>query len=174
MRLKGDHFYLWWAFNTNIGQFPPLYFVTTSWKKVIWLLVAQFAKKIYLAGKLSKKQWYGGITCKECLQKQYAKNSVPAWKIAKNHWLLQLAHQREPSLHTISENWNSNPNPETHLNQTEHQCCIVRFARCYPKFCIGFKIRKSRSEQLLLSGSGHSKWFSSAALKGVMWDWVEQ
>ena len=27
----------------------------------------------------------------------------------------------------------------------------------YPKFCIGFKIRKSRSEQLLLSGSGHSK-----------------
>ena len=44
----------------------------------------------------------------------------------------------------------------------------------YPKFCIGFKIRKSRSEQLLLSGSGHSKWFSSAALQGVMWDWVEQ
>ena len=31
-------------------------------------------------------------------------------------------------------------------------------ANCYfPKFCIGFKIRKSRSEQLLLSGSGHSK-----------------
>ena len=27
----------------------------------------------------------------------------------------------------------------------------------YPKFCIGFKIRKSRSEQLLLSGLGHSK-----------------
>ena len=30
-------------------------------------------------------------------------------------------------------------------------------ALMYPKFCIGFKIRKSRSEQLLLSGSGHSK-----------------
>ena len=44
----------------------------------------------------------------------------------------------------------------------------------YPKFCIGFKIRKSRSEQLLLSGLGHSKLFSSAALQGVMWDWVEQ
>ena len=27
----------------------------------------------------------------------------------------------------------------------------------YPKFCIGFKIRKSRCKQLLLSGSGHSK-----------------
>ena len=27
----------------------------------------------------------------------------------------------------------------------------------YPKFCIGFIIRKSRSEQLLLSGLGHSK-----------------
>ena len=44
----------------------------------------------------------------------------------------------------------------------------------YPKFCIGFKIRKSRCKQFLLSGSGHSKWFSSAALQGVMWDWVEQ
>ena len=54
------------------------------------------------------------------------------------------------------------------------------FIRCtimdimYPKFCIGFKIRKSRCKQLLLSGSGHSKWFSSAALQGVIWDWVEQ
>ena len=52
------------------------------------------------------------------------------------------------------------------------RCTFER--RNYPKFCIGFKIRKSRSEQLLLSGSGHSKWFSSAALQGVMWDWVEQ
>ena len=51
---------------------------------------------------------------------------------------------------------------------------ISNIKTIYPKFCIGFKIRKSRSEQLLLSGSGHSKWFSSAALQGVMWDWVEQ
>ena len=33
----------------------------------------------------------------------------------------------------------------------------VNLTANYPKFCIGFKIRKSRSEQLLLSGSGHSK-----------------
>ena len=32
-----------------------------------------------------------------------------------------------------------------------------KYGETYPKFCIGFKIRKSRSEQLLLSGSGHSK-----------------
>ena len=53
-------------------------------------------------------------------------------------------------------------------------CACPSACTLYPKFCIGFKIRKSRSEQLLLSGSGHSKWFSSAALQGVMWDWVEQ
>ena len=36
-------------------------------------------------------------------------------------------------------------------------CDVVFQHNNYPKFCIGFKIRKSRSEQLLLSGSGHSK-----------------
>ena len=34
---------------------------------------------------------------------------------------------------------------------------FISYHDIYPKFCIGFKIRKSRSEQLLLSGSGHSK-----------------
>jgi len=40
--------------------------------------------------------------------------------------------------------------------RTEEAACKSAEAE-YPKFCIGFKIRKSRSEQLLLSGSGHSK-----------------
>ena len=57
---------------------------------------------------------------------------------------------------------------------TTKSCSKRRYSQNYPKFCIGFKIRKSRCKQLLLSGSGHSKWFSSAALQGVMWDWVEQ
>ena len=43
-----------------------------------------------------------------------------------------------------------------------------------PKFCIGFKIRKNNAEQFWRSGFGYSKGCSSAALHGVIWDWVEQ
>ena len=44
----------------------------------------------------------------------------------------------------------------------------------YTKFCIGFKIRKSQCRTTLRLQFGNSKWFSSAALHGVILDWVEQ
>ena len=90
-------------------------------------LVAQFAKKIYLAGKFSKNQCFGTKTCKKCLQQQNAKNKVPAWEFAKK-LLGATACTSTWAGTTINENWNSDPNPETHPNQTEQQCCIVRFA----------------------------------------------
>ena len=48
------------------------------------------------------------------------------------------------------------------------------FSYNYPKFCIGLKIRKSRCRTTLSLQFGYSKWFSSAALHGVIWEWVEQ
>ena len=44
----------------------------------------------------------------------------------------------------------------------------------YTKFCISFKRRKSRCRTTLRLQFGYSKWFSSAALHGVILDWVEQ
>ena len=43
------------------------------------------------------------------------------------------------------------------------------FIANYPKFCIGLKIRKSRCRTTLRLRFGYSKWFSSAALHGVIW-----
>ena len=37
------------------------------------------------------------------------------------------------------------------------KCLLAILHLKYPKFCIGFKIRKADAEQLLLSSSGHSK-----------------
>ena len=44
----------------------------------------------------------------------------------------------------------------------------------YTKFCIGLKITKSRCRTTSRLQFGYSKWFLSAALYGVIWEWVDQ
>ena len=53
--------------------------------------------------------------------------------------------------------YNANNGRDVWYNSHHYTNCATPAMERYPKFCIGFKIRKSRSEQLLLSGSGHSK-----------------
>ena len=66
-------------------------------------------------------------------------------------------HQGGLLEHFLEAVINSIINSVSQLVVTHNYTFLFDLDYMYPKFCIGFKIRKSRCKQLLLSGSGHSK-----------------